>query len=355
MRAIGALLLSLALVVSACSDGSAEETTTTTTVATTTTTTRATTTTTRATTTTTTVDDRPTSPINGLPVDDPELLDRRALVVKIDNHPNARPQTGLDAADAVLELTVEGISRLVAVFHAGDAEVVGPIRSMRPTDGQLARLFEAPLVASGGQDWVIAEVRSTGTSILGEVGSPQTFRSRSRSAPHNLYGNTTAFRDLADAREYDDAPPDPIWAFGELPDGSEPASVVDLPFTPSARIEWTWDGERYTKTTNGVPHEWITAEGEAEQMWAEVLVVLEMTTFTQSPPPGGGPAKAVVSVGDGAAYVFSGGRVVSGTWERPTLDDTFTLRTDDGDELTVPAGKVWIGFFDSDRTVGWAE
>lgn len=354
MRAIGALLLSLALLVSACSDGAAEETTTTTTAPATTTTTRATTTTTRAT-TTTTIDERPTSPINGLPVDDPELLDRRALVVKIDNHPNARPQTGLDAADAVVELTVEGITRLVAVFHAGDAEVIGPIRSMRPTDGQLARLFEAPLVTSGGQDWVSSEVRSTGTSILGEVGSPQTFRSRSRSAPHNLYGNTGAFRDLADARDYDDSPPDPIWAFGELPDGSETASVVDLPFTPSARIEWTWDGDRYTKETNGVPHEWIDADGEAEQMWAEVLVVLEMTTFTQSPPPGGGPAKAVVSVGDGAAYVFAGGRVVTGTWERPTLDDTFTLTTDDGEELTVPPGKVWIGFFDSDRTVGWAE
>ena len=357
MRAIGALLLSLAVITSACAGSSAEEpSTTTTTVAPTTTTTAAptTTTTTRPTTTTTTVDDRPVSPINGMPIDDASLLDRRSLVIKIDNHPNARPQTGLDAADAVVELTVEGITRLVGVYHTGDAEVVGPIRSMRPTDGQLARLFDAPLVASGGQDWVISEIRATGTPIIGEVGRPQTFRSSSRRAPHNLYGDTLAMRDLSDARGYDDAAPDPIWTFGELPDGGDAATSIDLPFTSSAVVRWEWDGARYTKTTNGVPHAWITTEGEAEQMWAETLVVLEMITFTQSPPPGGGPAKAVVSIGEGTAYVFAGGQVVRGTWERPSLSDSFTLLTDDGDELTVPPGKTWIGLFDSDRTVRWS-
>lgn len=356
MRARGALLLSLSLIVLACSSGEASEpeTTTTETVPTTTTTAVPTTTTTTEA-TTTTADPGPISPINGMPVDDPSLLDRRALLIKIDNHPAARPQTGLDTADAVIELTVEGITRLAGVFHTGDAEVVGPIRSMRPTDGQLARLFDAPLIASGGQDWVAAEIRATGTEIIGEVGSPQTFRSRSRSAPHNLYGNTFAYRDLSDARGYADDPPQPIWAFGPLPAGNEPAGVVDLPFTPSAIVKWTWEGDRYTKTTNGAVHNWITASGEAEQMWAEVLVVLEMTTFTKEPPPGGGPAKAVVSIGDGAAYVFAGGRVVTGTWERAALSDPMTLRTEDGAVLTVPPGKVWIGLFDSDRTVSWSE
>ncbi len=355
MRAFGALLLSLSLIVAACSGGAAAEPeTTTTTVEITTTTAPTTTTTTRAT-TTTTVDPGPISPINGMPIDDPALLDRRALLIKIDNHPDARPQTGLDTADAVIELTVEGITRLAGVFHTGDAEVVGPVRSMRPTDGQLARLFDAPLIASGGQDWVVSEIRATGTEIIGEVGRPQTFRSSSRRAPHNLYGNTLAYRDLADARGYDNDPPDPIWTFGPLPTTSTPASVVDLPFTPSARVTWTWEDDRYTKTTNGAVHRWVTASGDSEQMWAEVLVVLEMTTFTRQPPPGGGPAKAVVSVGEGAAYVFAGGKVATGTWERSTIDDPMTLRTDDGKELTVPPGKLWIGLFDSDRTVSWSE
>ena len=354
MRSTSVLLVA-ALALAACSGADASEQTTTT-MAPTTTEAPTTTTTTIPETTTTTeqIIEGPTSPINGLVVEDETLLDQRALVVKIDNHPNARPQSGLSEADAVIELMVEGITRLVGVFHTGDADPVGPIRSMRPTDGQLATLFDAPLVASGGQDWVISSIRNTGTSIIAEVGRPQTFRSSSRSAPHNLYGNTIAMRDLADSRGYDDEAPDALWEFGELPDDAAPASEIRLPFASGLVVRWTWDGDKYTKTTNGSPHNWILPDGASEQMWAETIVVLEMLTYTQSPPPGGGPAKAVESVGSGNAFIFAEGRVVEGTWQRETLGDTFTLTT--GEEaMMVPPGKLAIAFFDRDQTVSWSE
>lgn len=348
------LLFVAAVALVACSGGDSAESSATTLAPTSTSVAETTTTEQPTTTTTESAEIGPPSPINGLPVDDETLLDRRALVIKIDNHPNARPQTGLDQADAVIELMVEGTTRLAAVFHVGDAEVVGPIRSMRPTDGQLARLFDAPLVTSGGQDWVSSLVRGTGTSIIGEVGRPSTFRSSSRARPHNLYGDTTAIRDLADARGYDNEAPEPLFEFGDMPDGAENASVVTLPFTSGLVVDWTWDGERYQKTTNGTPHNWILADGESEQMWAETVVVLEMKTYTQSPPPGGGPAKAVESVGSGKAYVFAGGKVTEGTWERGSLDETFTLES--GDEvMVVPPGKLSLAFFDADRTPRWSE
>lgn len=349
------LLLVAAVALAACSGADATQQTTTNTAGPTTT--EATTTTTTVVDTTTTIEqntDGPTSPINGMVVDDQTLLDRRALVVKIDNHPNARPQTGLSEADAVIELMVEGITRLVGIFHTGDAEVVGPIRSMRPTDGQLARLFDGPLVTSGGQDWVVSRIRGTGTEIIGEVGRPQTFRSSARSAPHNLYADTFAIRDLADSRGYDDEPPAPLWEFGEMPAEAADATEIQLPFTSGVTIRWAWDGEKYTKTTNGSPHNWILPDGESEQMWAETIVVLEMLTYTQSPPPGGGPAKAVESVGSGNAYVFADGHVVEGTWQRDDLGEGFTLTT--GEEtMVVPPGKLSIVFFDRDRTPTWSE
>jgi hypothetical protein len=349
------LFLVAALALAACSGAdAAQQTTTTIAPATTEAPTTTTTTVPETTTTTQQFADGPTSPINGLVVEDETLLDRRALVVKIDNHPNARPQSGLSEADAVIELMVEGITRLVGVFHTGDAETVGPIRSMRPTDGQLATLFDGPLVASGGQDWVVSNIRSTGTQIIGEVGRPQTFRSSSRSAPHNLYGNTVALRELADSRGYTDEAPDALWEFGELPNDAAAASEIQLPFASGVVVRWAWDGDKYTKTTNGAPHNWILPEGESEQMWAETIVVLEMLTYTQSPPPGGGPAKAVESVGSGKAYVFAEGRVVEGTWQRESLDDTFTL-TSGEETMMVPPGKLSIAFFDRDRTVSWSE
>ncbi|MTA40101.1 MAG: DUF3048 domain-containing protein, partial [Actinobacteria bacterium] len=55
-------------------------------------------------------------PLTGLAVTDPIAAGRPALAVKIDNHPIARPQTGLNKADIVFEENVEGITRFIAVF-----------------------------------------------------------------------------------------------------------------------------------------------------------------------------------------------------------------------------------------------
>ena len=54
------------------------------------------------------------------------------LVVKIDNYPAARPQTGLNDADIVFEEPVEGgITRFAAVFQCQSPPLIGPIRSAR--------------------------------------------------------------------------------------------------------------------------------------------------------------------------------------------------------------------------------
>ena len=79
----------------------------------------------------------PVAPLTGLASTDPGIVNRPALVVKIDNHEDARPQTGLNQADIVVEELVEGISRFAAVFQSqepGGSTEVGPIRSARTSD-----------------------------------------------------------------------------------------------------------------------------------------------------------------------------------------------------------------------------
>jgi hypothetical protein len=339
------------VLVSACSGNDQAETTTT---APTSTTVPATTTTTTRATTTTTIDDRPVSPLTGLRVDDPDSLDRRALVIKIDNHADARPQSGIAHADVMLELPVEGITRLVAVFHTTDVAEVGPIRSMRPTDWQVAALFGGPLVMSGGQDWVQTQNRNNGAELIGDVGRPVTFRVPFRSAPHNLYGSTEAIRDLADQRGYDDESPRPIWDFGALPDGSERARQVRLEFSNSLVADWRWTGRNYERSTNGVQHNWVDREGLSSQITADVLVVLQMRTYMAQPPPGGGPARAVESIGSGNAWVFARGRVVEGSWSRTSGDSGFELTTSDGDPILIPSGRPWISFFPTGERLSWS-
>jgi len=349
---VTSLLVCLALVAAACGGDEADDTTTTTTAVVTTTATTRPTTTTRRTTTTTTPGD--ISPLTGLPVDDPEVLEHRAIVVKVDNHPNARPQTGLPDADMVLELPVEGISRLVGVFQTVDPAVAGPVRSIRPTDWQVANMFDAPIVVSGGQSWVITKNRDNGAYIIGEIGSPVTFRSSSRRAPHNLYVDVAAARVRADEVEVADDPPQTIWEFGPMPRDADEATELRLEFSGSLVAGWEFTDGVYRRTTNGAVHEWIGADGEASQIEVDVLVVLSMETYLAQPPPGGGVARAVESVGSGDAWVFADGRVVAGRWERESSRDPFTLTDADGDTMVVPPGHAWVSYFPNDETPEWS-
>src|SRR5438105_2843808 len=56
----------------------------------------------------------------------------RPLGIMIENHQDARPQSGLSFADIVYEAIAEGgITRFLGIYYCQDAPVNGPIRSAR--------------------------------------------------------------------------------------------------------------------------------------------------------------------------------------------------------------------------------
>ncbi|MFZ9370072.1 MAG: DUF3048 domain-containing protein, partial [Ilumatobacteraceae bacterium] len=57
------------------------------------------------------------APLTGAQAPDETVIGRPAMVVKIDNHPKARPQWGLNQADIVFEENVEQLTRFAAVFQ----------------------------------------------------------------------------------------------------------------------------------------------------------------------------------------------------------------------------------------------
>lgn len=60
------------------------------------------------------------------------LKKRRPVAVMINNHSEARPQSGLNSADIVYETNAEsGITRYLGIFWSSAPEKVGPVRSLR--------------------------------------------------------------------------------------------------------------------------------------------------------------------------------------------------------------------------------
>ena len=83
----------------------------------------------------------PTWPLTGVPTDDAAGLVQPAIVVKVDNSPEARPHAGINQADIVYELQVEGITREHALGRLPDMEelarFVVHLAGLRSVSGQV--------------------------------------------------------------------------------------------------------------------------------------------------------------------------------------------------------------------------
>ncbi|MDX6356010.1 MAG: hypothetical protein QOF98_2913, partial [Streptomyces sp.] len=116
----------------------------------------------------------------------------RVLAVKIDNVSQARPQTGLNNADLVYGIEVEGgLSRLMAVYDSNNLPpTVGPVRSARETDLQLLAEYDHPALAFSGAQSQLLPVLKSSSELVAVTGTSAFYRDSDRAAPHNEYLHT---------------------------------------------------------------------------------------------------------------------------------------------------------------------
>ncbi|MDQ2677232.1 MAG: DUF3048 domain-containing protein, partial [Actinomycetota bacterium] len=287
--------------------------------------------------------DGPVAPFTGVQhwAVDGDRLDRRALVAKIDNDPRAMPQRGLEAADVVIEMRVEGISRFMAVFHSATPAEVGPIRSARTSDPDLLAMLSDPLFAwSGGNPATVAAMRDLPWARNVDPDSVRRVYSRSpdRRAPHNLILDAQALWGAVDGDGDRGDIPAPIFEYRA--EGSEPVGVEVAGFdvsVGSSLAGFAWSAERggWLRWTNGQVH----TDPTGQQLAPTNVVVLE-TDYVASEADRRSPE--AVTVGSGAAWVFTAGRLIEGTWSREDRHRPWTLTGADGAPMALTAGSTWV-------------
>ena len=57
-----------------------------------------------------------------------------------------------------------------------------------------------------------------------------------------------------------------------------------------------------------------------------------------------------VTTGSGPAWILAEGKVVSGTWSRETDTEWFSIQDENGSDLKVPPGRIWVTLARNDRT-----
>src|SRR5262249_25822967 len=116
------------------------------------------------------------------------------LAVMIENHPAARPQSGLGEAAIVYEaLTEGGITRFLAIYRNDDVARIGPVRSARPHFIDLMQAFD-PVYVHCGQSWAAEQILADRKPAeITQTTDPRPFwRDSHRRKPHNLYASTAS-------------------------------------------------------------------------------------------------------------------------------------------------------------------
>lgn len=287
----------------------------------------------------------PIAPLTGLALSDQAKLARPALTVKIENPPQARPQSGLDAADVVFEEVVEGgITRFLAVFHSTDAPLVGPVRSVRPSDPEIIAPFGGLFAYSGGTPKFMDQLRSTpgitdvGVDKLDEGDGKAYFRRPGRAAPDNLYTSTDK---LWAAGPKNPKPPPRFADF--LPAGQPFAAAGATAATRLTAQVGDFSAVYDYDAASGTYRRAGLAEGSATVAAANVIV--QFTDYQPSPgdeDTNGTPVEKAVTTGTGDAVIVSGGMAVRGKWSRSSASAYATYTDSSGVPVRLRPGRTWI-------------
>ena len=305
------------------------------------------------------------SPLTGKEIP-PELwLNRpkRVLAFKIDNNINARPQSGLQEADSVFEILVEGgMTRFLAFFLDNTSKYLGPIRSARPTDPTVVRPYDGTLVVSGATDGLIPTIRELGVPVLEEVTAPAMFRIGSRKAPHNLYADTELVREVVDSRGFKflQPGPQPLYPFGfNQNNWDSGANKITIQYSEFTTVIWKLDGNRYSRfiidayssDKDAVAHNFISQDGNySDILSTETIVVIQGALYKDKATT----LPSILTVGIGDLFIFNEGNYVQGNWRRTDISENFEFFDLNQNPIEVPPSSQWIHVIPNEGQITWS-
>ena len=286
-------------------------------------------------------------PLTGAIGDLGVVVERPALVVKVENAPESRPQEGLEDADIVFEEMVEGgISRFAAIFHSALPEQIAPIRSVRPMDGPITAWTGGLLAFSGGQAQFTSRAENDGLQLISmDWGADGFSRETSRDAPHDVAGDTASF--LAQADDSHQSSPPQFCAFdtegtgGTAQVSGTATTTVSVVISSAAQPTWTWDASSDV---------WLRAEGSTPAMAtsgvqlgaANVLVVDVDVVFLEGTDAAGTHIPETIVVGQGTGLVASGAMSAPITWQKDSETAPWQFFDGSGAPLVLNPGSTWV-------------
>ncbi|KXK08029.1 MAG: putative lipoprotein YerB precursor [Microgenomates bacterium OLB22] len=297
---------------------------------------------------------------------------RRPMGVMIENHIEARPQSGLQSADVIYEMVAEGgITRFLSVFYCKDASYVGPIRSARVYFVKQMQAFgEYPLyVHVGGANTpgpadalgLLSKLEWASYNDLNQfsISFPTFYRDYARlkdvATEHTMYSSTAKLWTYAkDKRKLTNKDASGVswdstfkpWSFADSvaeTANTKPATSISYGFWAGRGdygVSWKYDpaGKVFLRDNGGKAH---VDHNTDKQLRARNVIAMYVK---ESPANDGYPGGHLVYnvVGSGIATIFQEGQAIDATWRKAKETEMVRFFDKKGTEISMLRGNIWI-------------
>ena len=294
-------------------------------------------------------------------------INERPLAVMVNNHVDARPQSGLIYADIIYEVVAEGgITRFIAVFQSNTPEKIGPVRSTREYYLMIVKeLGDAMLMHIGYSPQALIDIDTWPVRSLFRGGCESTPGCEWRDNPRNVAYEHTAYvsgvvlRELATKLGWAGKGDITLWKFKDdsnLYSSKPSATSITVDFWTKGDytgiFKFNPQNNSYLRYSgydaNGNPIPLMDQEKKNQQVEVKNLIVQFATEVSIAEDVKGRLEYQLI--GSGKALVFLDGKVIDATWSKSGRDARTIFYDMSGNELQFNRGKFWVSIV-PDRNV----
>jgi hypothetical protein len=300
------------------------------------------------------------NPLTGLRVEDPAVLDRRPVAVKIQSFPRQqRPDWGISQADIIYDYYQNnGLTRLNAIFYGMDNEKAGPVRSARLFDSHIIRMYEAIFAFGGADQRILNRLFNSEYAdrlvVEGSTSCTEAYPALCREDPNGynyLIANPKAIGPYVESKGGDNSRQklEGTTFKHQTPEGGQPGENAYVRYSISAYVNWKYDPvtgkylrfqdkvEAYTPQEEA--YEPVTDRLDEKQVAADNVIILKVI-HEYAYKSGNSEIVDILLGGSGEAYAFRDGKVYQLQWNRPT-NAMLTLTFPDGTPYPLKPGTTW--------------
>jgi len=291
--------------------------------------------------------------LDGVCVKTKKQVNPKLVAVMIDNHEHARPPVGLATAQVVYEVPVEAnYTRFMALYPANTKLAkVGPVRSVRPYLLDWVQEYgDAMYIHVGGSPEALELIKEYNVNNLNEFYRGWYFwRDQVRRAPHNVFTSNKLWNKAMD--DYDDnyVTDEYVgWQFTTSTLACQQDCIEELTvsfFPPVYEAEWKYNTStrQYERWQMRETHR----DEDGEQIVADTIVVQHVRSQVIDAIG----RKKITTLGSGKVEIFSKGNYLSGTWHKASRTDRTLFEDEDGEQISLTPGKIWLEVVGQDSSV----